>query len=78
MMVGTQHGSVSVKYWPPPETKREPELEKTYLLTFEGNEDSDQPAHPSSLFRVFVVRKTKLCILAQSGLSLPAFRIPGK
>ena len=34
----------------------EPQLEKTYLLIFAPNEDSDQPAHP----RVFVVRLKKL------------------
>ena len=41
----------------------EPQREKTYLLTCALKEDSDQPAHPRSLIRVFVVRMMKLCIL---------------
>ena len=41
----------------------EPQREKTYLLTYAPNEDSNQPAHPRSLIRVFVVRMNKLCIL---------------
>ena len=36
---------------------------KPYLLTCAPNEDSDQPAHPRSLIRVYVVRMNKLCIL---------------
>ena len=42
----------------------EPQREKTYLVTCEPNEDSNQPAHPRCLIRVFVVRMKKLCILA--------------
>ena len=41
----------------------EPQREKTYLVTCGPNEDSNQPAHPRSLIRVFVVRLKKLCIL---------------
>ena len=37
--------------------------EKTYLLTCASNEDSNQPAHPRSLIRVFIVRMRKLFIL---------------
>ena len=33
--------------------------EKPYLLTCAPNEDSNQPAHPRSLIRVFVVRIKK-------------------
>ena len=40
-----------------------PKREKTYLITCAPNEDSNQPAHPRSLIRVFAVRMTKLCIL---------------
>ena len=35
-----------------------------YLLTCAPNEDTDQPAHPRSLIRVFVVRMKKPCFLA--------------
>ena len=38
----------------------EPEWEKTYLLTYSPNEDSNQPARLRSLIRVFVVRMKKL------------------
>ena len=41
----------------------EPKWGKAYLPTCAPNEDSDQPAHPRSLIRVFVVRMKKLCIL---------------
>ena len=34
-----------------------------YLLTCAPNEDSNQPAHPRSLIRIFIVRMTKLCII---------------
>ena len=37
-----------------------PQCEKTYLLTCAPNEDSNQPAHPRSLIRVFVVRMKTL------------------
>ena len=37
-----------------------------YLLTFAPNEDSNQPAHPRSLIRVFVVHMKKHCILGYS------------
>ena len=41
-----------------------------YPLTCAPNEDSDQPAHPCSLIRVFFVRMKKLCILEiQNALS---------
>ena len=36
--------------------------EKKYLLTCASNEDSNQPAHPRSLIRAFVVRMKKPCI----------------
>ena len=36
---------------------------QSYILTCAPIEDSDQPAHPRSLIRVFVVRSKKLCIL---------------
>ena len=38
----------------------EPKREKTYLLTCTPNEDSNQPAHPRSLIRVFYVRMEKI------------------
>ena len=41
----------------------EPWREKTYLLTCAPNKDSNQPAHPRSLTRVFVIRIKKLCII---------------
>ena len=41
----------------------EPEHEKTCPLTCAPNEDSDQPAHPHSLIRVFVVCEKTLCSL---------------
>ena len=39
-----------------------PQREKTYLLTCTSNDDSNQPAHPRSLIRIYVVRMMKLCI----------------
>ena len=41
----------------------EPPREKMHLLILAPNEDSDQPAHPCILRRVFDVRLKKLCIL---------------
>ena len=41
----------------------EPQREKTYLLKCAPNEDSNQPAHPCSLIKDFVVRMKKPCIL---------------
>ena len=38
----------------------ESQREKTHLLTYAPNEDSNQPAHPCSLIRIFVVSMTKL------------------
>ena len=35
--------------------------EKTYLLTYTHNEDSNQPVHPQCLIRIFVVHMKKLC-----------------
>ena len=43
--------------------QNEPQREETYLLTRFPNEDSDQPAHPHSLTRVFVIRTKTVCIL---------------
>ena len=40
-----------------------PQRQATYLLTCAPNEDSNQPAHPRSLIRIFVARVKKLCIL---------------
>ena len=40
-----------------------PKCEQTYLLACAPNEDSNQPAHPLSLIRVFVVRIKKLSII---------------
>ena len=37
--------------------------QKTYLLTYAPNEDSDQTAHPRSLIWVFVVRMKEVCII---------------
>ena len=37
--------------------------QKKNLLTCAHNENSDQPAHPRSLIRVFVVRMMKRCII---------------
>ena len=42
--------------------QNEPEREKTDFLTGSSNVDLDQPTHPRSLIRVFVVRM-KNCIL---------------
>ena len=36
--------------------RSEPQYEETFLQTYWPNEDSNQPAHPRSLIRVFVVR----------------------
>ena len=41
----------------------DPKHKKTYHLTCASNEESNQPAHPCSLIRVFVVRMKKLWIL---------------
>ena len=38
-------------------------MKQTYLLTSGPNENSNQPAHPRSLIRVFVVLVERLCIL---------------
>ena len=38
------------------------------------NEDSNQPAHPYRLIRIFVVRLNKLCILADSKCTQWRFR----
>ena len=38
-------------------------LKFEFFLTFADNEDSNQPARPRSLIRVFIVRMNKLCIL---------------
>ena len=38
-------------------------VRKPFLLTYVHIEDSNQPAHPRSLFSFFVVRMKKLCIL---------------
>ena len=40
-----------------------PQRMKPNRLTSAPNEDSDQPAHPRMLIRVFVVLMKKLCIL---------------
>ena len=40
-----------------------PQHQITYRLTCVLKEDSNQPAQPDSLIRVFVVRMRKLCIL---------------
>ena len=37
--------------------------EKTYLLACAPNEDSNWPAHPCSLIRIFIVHTKKLCII---------------
>ena len=37
--------------------------ERNVVLTCAPNEGSNQPAHPRSLIRVFIVRMEKLCIL---------------
>ena len=49
-----------------------PHLEKTCLRMFANNTDSDQPAHPGSLIRAFVVRFLKSIIsrLATSEMSI--------
>ena len=39
------------------------QCQKTYLLTCAPNEDTNKPAHPRSLIRVFVIRMDKRCIL---------------
>ena len=41
----------------------EPQRQTTYLLTCAPNENSDQPAHPRSLIRVFAVHRKKLWII---------------
>ena len=47
-------------------------IEETYVLIYALNKDSDQPAHPRSLIRVFVVRINK------TFASLPIKRSPVK
>ena len=41
----------------------EPQCEKTYILVCVPNGDSNQPAHPRSLIKVFVVSTETFCIL---------------
>ena len=41
-----------------------PQHQKMYLRPGAPSEDSNQPAHPRSLIRVFVVRLWKLCLIA--------------
>ena len=45
-------------------TSFEPQHEKACLLTCAANEDTNQPEHPRSLIRVFILRMKKLCILS--------------
>ena len=52
----------------------EPQREKTYPLTCAPTEDSNQPAHPRSLIRAFVVRMKKLCILGYPKSAQRRFR----
>ena len=40
----------------------QPQSAKTFLLTCASNKDSNQPAQPRSLIRVFAVHINKLCI----------------
>ena len=44
----------------------DPQNKKTYLLTCTTNEVSNQPAHPRSLIRLFVVGVKKFCTLGYS------------
>ena len=46
------------------QSANEPQHEKTYRLTCASNENSNQPALPRSLIRVFVVRMKTVCILS--------------
>ena len=46
-----------------PQSLNGPEREKTFTLTCARKEDSNKPAHPHSLIRIFVVRMKKICIL---------------
>ena len=39
-----------------PNITNEPPHDKTNIMTYAPSEDSDQPVHPPSLFRVFAVR----------------------
>ena len=41
----------------------EPKRQKTYLLQCIPNKDFNQPAHPRSLIKVFVVHMKKICFL---------------
>ena len=50
--------------WGIPRTQYEPQRKKTYLLSYALIEDSSNfPANSHSLFRLFVVRMPKLCII---------------
>ena len=40
--------------------------EKTYLQVCAYSEDSDQPAHPDNLIRVFIVRLKKFATLTKN------------
>ena len=42
----------------------EPVHDKTYKMAYASSEDSDQPVHPHSLIRVFVVSMKKAWILS--------------
>ena len=44
----------------------EPQREKVYLLPCAPNKDSNQPADPGRLIRVFVVHMKKVCIFGYS------------
>ena len=44
-----------------------------YLLTCATNEDSNQPAHPRSLIRAFVVRMKKFCIISYPKCAMRRF-----
>ena len=44
--------------------KHEPPHDKTNKISCTPSEDSDQPGHPPSLFRVFAVCMKKACVLS--------------
>ena len=69
MAIHPAHVVVSIifhKLWPVTEIryKNEPPHDKTNKMVGEPSEDTDQPGHPPSVFRVFAVRMKKAWVLS--------------
>ena len=67
-------GQCEFSHWDSMRYDNEPQCMKTYLLTCAPNEYSNEPAHPYSLIRVFVVRVKKRSILGYPICDLWRFR----